>query len=156
VNHGGGATPPPPACLEALQRALSSLVAGQRAMSCSVVVSPAFNGLLVHIVDIWHLVLISFEVSWVTLGNVPQLLHCWKFLGHGHPREAIWKAIPALLMWGIWREKNRRIFEDSESSVLLLKSSFLRFLLNWALAHVPTFSSGNLVNLICFLDCNNT
>jgi hypothetical protein len=49
-------------------------------------------------VDIWHLVLISFGVSWVTPGNVPQLLHCWKFLGHGHPREAIWKVIPALLM----------------------------------------------------------
>jgi hypothetical protein len=58
-------------------------------------------------------------------------------------------------MWSIWRERNRRIFEDSESNVLLLKSS-LRSLLDWALAHVPTFSLGNLVDLICFLDCNNS
>jgi hypothetical protein len=101
-------------------------------------------------------VLISFGVSWVTPGNVSQLLNCWKFHGHGHLREAIWKVIPTLLMWSIWRERNCRIFEDSESNVLLLKSSFLTSLLDWALAHVPTFSSGNLVDLICFLDCNNT
>jgi hypothetical protein len=107
-------------------------------------------------VDIWHLVPISFGVSWITPGNVPQLLHCWKFIGHGHHREAFWKVIPALLMWSIWRERNRWIFENSESNVLLLKSSFLRSLLDWALAHVPTFSSGNLVDLICFLDCNNS
>jgi hypothetical protein len=47
-------------------------------------------------------------------------------------------------------------YMDSESSVFLLKSSFLRSLLDWALAHVHTFSSGNLVDLICFLDCNTT
>jgi hypothetical protein len=66
------------------------------------------NHLLLHCefsVDIWHLVLISFGVSWVTPGNVSQLLQCWKFFRHGHPREAIWKVIPALLMWSIWREK---------------------------------------------------
>jgi hypothetical protein len=55
-------------------------------------------------VDIWHLVLISFGVSWVTPGNVPQLLHCWKFLGHGHSRETIWKVIPTLLI-GAFGEK---------------------------------------------------
>jgi hypothetical protein len=46
------------------------------------------NHLLLHCeftVDIWHLVLNSFGVSWVTSGNVLQLFHCWKFLGIGHP-----------------------------------------------------------------------
>jgi hypothetical protein len=33
-------------------------------------------------VDISHFVLNGFGVSWVTPGNVLQLLHCWKFLGH--------------------------------------------------------------------------
>jgi len=59
-------------------------------------------------------------------------------------------------MWSIWRERNRRLFEDSESNVLLLKSSFLRSLLDLALAHVPNFSLGNLIDLICFLDCNSS
>jgi hypothetical protein len=117
------------------------------------------NHFLLHCelsVDIWHFVLNNFGISWVTLGNVPQLLNCWKFFGYGHPREVMWKVIPALLMWSILRERNRRLFEDSESNVLLLKSFFLRSLPDWTLAYVPNFSSGNLVDLICFLDCNNS
>jgi hypothetical protein len=37
------------------------------------------NHFLLHCefsVDIWHLVLISFGVSWVTPSNVPELFHC--------------------------------------------------------------------------------
>jgi hypothetical protein len=40
---------PAPASLEALQRAVTSLDAGQRAMNCLVMISPAINGLLVNI-----------------------------------------------------------------------------------------------------------
>lgn len=56
--------------------------------------------------DIWHLVLNSFGVSRVMPGNILQFLHCWKFQGRGHPREVIWKVIPALLMWSVWKEKS--------------------------------------------------
>jgi hypothetical protein len=62
------------------------------------------------------------------------------------------KVIPALLTWTISRERNRHLFEDSESSLLFQKYSFLRSLLNWVIANVPNFDSENLVNLICFLD----
>jgi hypothetical protein len=72
-----------------------------------------------------------------------------------HPREDIWKVILILLMCNIWRERSRRLFEDSEISVLF-KSSFMRSLIDWAIVHVPNFSSGNLVDLICFLDCSNS
>jgi hypothetical protein len=87
------------------------------------------NHLLLHCeftVDIWHLMLNSFGVFWVTPGNILQLLHCWKFIGHGRPKETIWKVISALLMRSIWRERNCLLFEDNETNVLLLKSSFLR------------------------------
>jgi hypothetical protein len=57
--------------------------------------------------DIWHLVLNSFGVSWVKPSNILQLLHCWKFLRWGHPKEAIWKVFPTLLLWTIWKERNR-------------------------------------------------
>jgi hypothetical protein len=36
--------------------------------------------------------------------------------------------------------------------VLRLKSSFLRSLLDWAVAYVPNFSSSNIVDLVNFLD----
>jgi hypothetical protein len=54
-------------------------------------------------------------------------------------------------MWSIGREMNRRLFEDSKTN-MLLKFSFLRSLLGWAIVYVPNFPSGNLVDLICFLD----
>jgi hypothetical protein len=40
--------------------------------------------------------------------------------------------------------------------LVLLKSFFLRSLIDWAFAHVPNFSSRNLVDLIGFLDCNSS
>jgi hypothetical protein len=50
------------------------------------------NHLLLHCqyaADIWHLVLNRFWVSWVMPGNILQLLHCWKFLGQGHPSRGV-------------------------------------------------------------------
>jgi hypothetical protein len=87
--------------------------------------------------------------------NIKELLHCWKEQGRGHPKEIIWKVISALLIWSIWGEMNRRIFEDSETNVFFLKSSFLRSLLGWVLVNVPNFVSTNLVDLISFLHCSS-
>jgi hypothetical protein len=84
--------------------------------------------------------------------NILELLHCWKTQGQGHSKEANWKIIPALLTLIIWRERNRRLFEDLESNVLCLKSSFFRLLLDWVVAYVPNFSSSNLVDLVDLLD----
>jgi hypothetical protein len=116
------------------------------------------NHLLIHceyIIDLWHLVLNIFGASWMMPSNILELLHCWKFQGWGHPKEAIWKVISTFLMWSIWREKNWRLFEESMSKVLSQKFSILRSLLDWVIVHVPNFDSMNLVDLICFLDCSS-
>jgi hypothetical protein len=93
------------------------------------------NHLLIHCEftsEIWHLVLILFGVSWVMWmpSNIVELFQCWRTQGWGHSKEAIWKVIPTLLMWCIWRKRNPRLFEDHKSSVLNLKSSFLSALLD--------------------------
>jgi hypothetical protein len=91
------------------------------------------NHLLIHCEyssGMWHLVLNLFGVLWAMPSNIQELLHCWRTQGWGHPKEAIWKVIPAFLTWNIWREENQCLFEDCESNVLRLKSSFLRSLLN--------------------------
>jgi len=46
-------------------------------------------------------------------------------------------------------------FEDSETNILFLNSSFLRSLLRWVLVNVPNFVSTNLIDLICFLHCSS-
>jgi hypothetical protein len=40
------------------------------------------------------------------------------------------------------------LFEERESNVLSEKFSFLRFLLDWVIVHVPNFALVNLVDLI--------
>jgi hypothetical protein len=94
----------------------------------------------------------GIHVSWVMPSSIVELLQCWKTQGQGQSKEAIWKVIPSLLMWSIWRVSNRRFFEDHESNVLQLKPSFLSALLDWAVTIVPNFSSSNLVDLVNFLD----
>jgi len=102
------------------------------------------NHLLTHcdyISDLWHLVFKLFRVSWAMPSNILELLHCWKTRVRGHSKEAIWKVILAFLMWSIWREMNRRLFENCVSYKLYLNSFFLRSLLDWVVVYVPNFSS---------------
>ena len=50
----------------------------------------------------------------------------------------IWKAIPFCLIWRIWREKKRGIFEGWEILVGGLKNVFLRTLHMWTKAMNPS------------------
>jgi hypothetical protein len=50
------------------------------------------------------------------------------------------------------RKKNQCLFEDHESNVIQLKSSFLSALLDCVVNFVPNFSSSNLVDLVNLLD----
>jgi hypothetical protein len=55
-------------------------------------------------------------------------------------------------MWCIWKERNVRLFEGSEKSVIELKLQFKCSLAEWMAAFGPFGSS----NLIDFLDiCSN-
>ena len=50
-----------------------------------------------------------------------------------------WNMVPACLMWLIWKEWNRRTFEDTESSLDQLKTLLAHTLFDWLGFH--TFSS---------------
>jgi hypothetical protein len=49
-----------------------------------------------------------------------------------------------------FERENQHLFEDCESNVLQLKSSFFSALLDWAVTFIPNFSSSNLENLVTF------
>jgi hypothetical protein len=71
------------------------------------------NHILIHCEftkEMWHFDLILFGVSWVMPSNILELVQCWKMQGQSQSNEAIWKVIPTLLMWSIWRERNRCLF----------------------------------------------
>ncbi len=80
--------------------------------------------------ELWSFVFCLFGVSWVIPARVIDVL-AWG------GQRVIWDAVPLCLMWLLWRERNRRPFEDSERSSVELKFIFLRALCDW----INVFSS---------------
>jgi len=58
-------------------------------------------------------------------------------LGHG-PVTRLWKQVPSCVMWGLWRERNTRLFEDVELPVMDLYRNVLNMLYVWVSAHRPS------------------
>jgi hypothetical protein len=72
---------------------------------------------------LWSSLFSRFGMSWVMPRRVIDLLACW--WSSGRPRNtAVWKMAPICLFWCLWREKNNRSFEDLESTLEEILSSF--------------------------------
>lgn len=63
--------------------------------------------------------------------QVKELLGGWHVGLSKHRQLGIWNAVPHCLMWGIWRERNLRTFEGSETTTGNLKLLFFRTLFEW-------------------------
>ena len=55
-------------------------------------------------------------------------------IGIGKHLSSIWNLVPLCLMWCLWRERNRRTFEDLDSSDDQLLASFSDSLFDWSRA----------------------
>jgi len=49
----------------------------------------------------------------------------------------IWKQVPLCVLWGLWRERNSRLFEDVEVPVGALFRNVHNMLYLWVSAHSP-------------------
>jgi hypothetical protein len=102
--------------------------------------------------DFWDMLFAMFGVHWVMPYRVIDLFACWPRRLGSLPRSVLWRAAPHCLMWCIWKERNARLFEGSEKSVIELKLQFMRSLAEW-MAAFGSFGSSNLID---FLDiCSN-
>jgi hypothetical protein len=78
--------------------------------------------------DLWSYILILFGVEWVMPRTVLKLLTNWGALvGYGRAKEA-WRLASLCLLWCIWRERNARLFEDVETSMVELQKRLLNLL----------------------------
>ena len=66
----------------------------------------------------------------------------------GRRQKNVWAWVPLCLMWLIYLERNRQIFDDVQESVIQLKGKFLAVLHFW---DSGTFSP-NACLLLEFLD----
>jgi hypothetical protein len=91
-----------------------------------------------------------FGVEWVMPSSVVDLLSGWgTLLGRG-PVFRIWKQVPLCVLWGLWCERNSRLFEDVEVSVGALCRKVLNMLYLWVAAHSP----GSLLFADFLLSCS--
>ena len=72
---------------------------------------------------LWSLVFRSFGIFWVLSRSVADTLFGW-WNWPGKHMSSIWNLAPLCLMWCLWRERNRRTFEDMERSDDQLLASF--------------------------------
>jgi len=90
----------------------------------------SIDHLLLHcevVRDLWSYILI--------LRTVLELLTSWgASVGYGHAKEA-WRLAPLCLLWCIWRERNARLFEDVEISMVELRKCLLNMLYIWIASH---------------------
>jgi hypothetical protein len=70
-------------------------------------------------------------------------------LGRG-PVLRFWKQVPSCVLWGLWRKRNFRLFEDMEVSVGALCRNVLKMLYLWVSAH----SSGSMLFADFLLFCS--
>ena len=63
--------------------------------------------------------------------SVQATLLSWHSCSVRKRRKKAWDVAPLCLFWAIWKERNRKAFENVELSNQELKSSFLRNFLEW-------------------------
>ena len=72
---------------------------------------------------LWSFILNMFGIQWVLPARVLDLLLGW-YNWYGRHSSDVWNLVPHCLMWSVWQERNRRIFEDSEKSSSSLQEQF--------------------------------
>jgi hypothetical protein len=86
---------------------------------------------------VWSYFYSLFGVEWVMPSSVLDLLSAWStLLGCGFSIRT-WKQVPLCVLWGLWRERNTRLFEDVEVTVGTLYRNVLNMLYLRVSAHSP-------------------
>ena len=98
-------------------------------------VEEVMEHIFIHCPMIWHLWTVLFSAhgsGWVCRLLVKGLILGRDCFPSRKKEYRLWRAAPLCLMWAIWKEGNRIIFEDDCFSLDRLKSLFLRSRCSWA------------------------
>ena len=74
--------------------------------------------------------LLLFLGAMVMHSSVRRNLLGWHGSFVGKKREKAWRVAPLCLLWTIWKERNRRAFDDVERNDQEIKSIFLYTFVN--------------------------
>ena len=65
-----------------------------------------------------------------------EMLEKWFTMPLGKKDSKLWRVVPVCLLWVIWKERNKIIFEDVGFSFDGGKSSFCNSLFSWACVYL--------------------
>jgi hypothetical protein len=98
--------------------------------------------------DLWSYILVLFGVECVMPRTVLEVLTSWGALvGYGRDKE-VRRLAPLCLLWCIWWERNVRLFEDVETSMVELRKRLLNMFYIWIAPH-------HCLNAFTFVDFLN-
>ena len=80
--------------------------------------------------------------------SVRRTLLGWHGPFMGKKRKNVWRAAPLYLMWILWKERNRRAFNNVERFGQSIKSLFMYTFVNW----VRVYIENHTVSMIDFID----
>ncbi|XP_039039585.1 uncharacterized protein LOC120177542 [Hibiscus syriacus] len=84
---------------------------------------------------LWNKIASFWDISFVLPQDPPALLSSW---GELRGNSTIWKFIPGVIFWSIWKARNAIVFEGSNLDSMFLFFTVRFRLSKWFLAKFPT------------------
>ena len=104
--------------------------------------------------QLWTFVFQFVGIDWVLPLHVSELLFGW-WNWFGKKSSGVWNLIPSCLMWTIWRERNKRTFENMETPLAKVIELFSVSLFDWSKAWGLT-ASPSVGEFLESFACNNS
>lgn len=70
--------------------------------------------------NVWSVLVNWWEVKWVTPGSVEVLLNWWFGMKWEKKELEIWKVIPLVMPWSVWKLRNVCLFKEGNANLARL------------------------------------
>ncbi|OVA14077.1 Reverse transcriptase zinc-binding domain [Macleaya cordata] len=80
---------------------------------------------------VWGYFIKAYGLNWVSEGSMVQHLFAWKTSRGKGRGKRVWRILNYAILWALWVERNKRVFDDRESSVLEVVNNVKSLVFLW-------------------------